>query len=275
VKRAAGTIAVLVNNLEGVFQLSVLQGAEEVAAANGFGLAAHPLVGLRSPDAVRAEVAEAISGASGVLVLANAVADDDLAVVAESGLPVTLISHRTQHLELPTMMFDNHQGVALLMQHVVEACGRRLPVFVGGDTSQLDGQERESAFRDEAVRHGLTVPPENYLRGEFTPRLAADALAAFLAGGGQCDAVIAADYLMAIEAQAVVLAAGLRVPDDLAVVGFGDGPEAEAAGVTTVAADVVELGRRAARQLMAQLSGQPLVGSTLLSTHLVRRSSSC
>lgn len=69
----------------------------------------------------------------------------------------------------------------------------------------------------------------------------------------------------------IIQAAGLRVPEDVAVVGFGDGPEAARAGLTTVAADVVELGRRGARQLIGQIEGLRIRGLTLLSTELVER----
>src|SRR5690606_24182799 len=97
---------------------------------------------------------------------------------------------------------------------------------------------------------------ENLLTGDFTPERAGQALQAFMGAGGQFDSVVAADYLMAIAAQRTLRAAGVKVPEEVAVVGYGDGPEAEAAGVTTVAADVVELGMRAARQLVAQLEGK-------------------
>ncbi len=272
--RSARGIVVLLNNLDGVFQLSVLQGVGEVAKAHGRSLEARPLRD-QGPGEVQRLVMDVLGTAAGVIVLSNALADDDLAVIAASGLPVTLVSHHSDSFELPTTMFDNQQGLAQLMKHVTRDCGRTRPVFIRGDPSQLDGREREQAFRDECVRLGLKVPPENYLEGEFTPQLAGESLEAFIARGDKLDAVVASDYLMAIAAQEAVRAAGLRVPEDVAVVGYGDGPEAEAAGVTTVAADVVELGRRSARQLVAQLSGRPLAGRTLLSTHLVRRSSSC
>jgi DNA-binding LacI/PurR family transcriptional regulator len=59
----------------------------------------------------------------------------------------------------------------------------------------------------------------------------------------------------------------------VAVVGFGDGPEAAQAGLTTVAADITELGRRAARQLIGQIEGLRIRGLTLLSTELIERES--
>jgi len=271
--RPPGALSVLVNNLDGVFQRSVLQGAGEATAARGLSLEVRPLAGL-SVRALRELVAEVTRRSAGVLVLANALADAELATLAASGVPVTLVSHHATELALPSVMFDNAQGVALLTKHVVAERARRSLVFVGGDPAQLDAREREGAFRDEAVRHGLDLPAENYLRGDFAPSMARDSLTGFLARGGACDAVVAADYLMAIAAVGALRAAGRAVPADVAVVGFGDGPEAEAAGVTTVAADVVELGRRAVRQLAAQLAGRRLSGRTLLSTHLVPRDTS-
>ena len=76
---------------------------------------------------------------------------------------------------------------------------------------------------------------------------------------------------MAEAAMNVIKASGQRIPDDVAVVGFGDGPEAAQAGLTTVAADVTELGRRAARQLIGQIEGLRIRGLTLLSTELIER----
>ncbi len=292
-----GVLVALLNNLDGVFQRSVLQGAGEVAAAHGLSLEPVALGGLsvaklravldgalgtaldttQGPRGVRgAKRARGAQGVQGALVLSSALGDGDLVKLAAAGLPVTLVSHHSAAPGQPTVMFDNHQGVKQLMQHVVSDCGRRRPVYIGGDASQLDGRERELAFRDELLRHDLRVPEGHMLVGGFTPDLARRALREFVAAGNDFDAVVAADYLMAIAAAESLGQAGVRVPEDVVVVGYGDGPEAEAAGVTTVAADVVELGRRAARQLVAQLSSErALGGRTLLSTHLVRRASSC
>jgi DNA-binding LacI/PurR family transcriptional regulator len=58
------------------------------------------------------------------------------------------------------------------------------------------------------------------------------------------------------------------------VVGFGDAPEAEAAGLTVVAADVIEQGRRTARQLISQIEGQRISGVTVLQVRLIVRDTS-
>ena len=269
-------VLALVNNLEGVFQQSVLQGAEAVLVAQGVTVTALALGELPDETAVQRVVEGVATRARGVLVISNALSDDALSVAMSRGAVATLVSHHGPGPAAPpTLMFDNRQGLQQLVNHLVTGCGRNLPVFIGGDATQLDAQERQRAFLAEAVRHDLRVPDENLLTGDFTPERAGAELQRFMAAGGRFDSVVAADYLMAIAAQQTLRAAGVSVPAEVAVVGFGDGPEAEAAGVTTVAADVVELGRRAARQLLAQLEGGRLTGRTLLSTHLIRRPSSC
>ena len=112
--------------------------------------------------------------------------------------------------------------------------------YVGGRTDQLDGRERERFFREELMRHSLQAPAARFLRGEFEPELAAASMHDFLKGKPAFDAVVVADYLMAIAVSEVLREAGLRVPEDVSVVAFGDGPEAAAAGLTVVGADVVE-----------------------------------
>ena len=269
-------VVALTNNLDGVFQRSVLRGATEVLSAGGAAVSAVELGGVEQASELQEILAGVAQRAAGVLVISNAVTGEGLSTVTSAGAVATLVSHRSPAPQAPpTLMFDNRQGLQQLVAHLVHDCGRSRPVFIGGDASQLDAQERQQAFLDEAVRHDLRVPAGNLLTGDFTPHRASEALQAFMAAGGRFDAVVAADYLMAIAANETLRAAGVRVPEDVAVVGFGDGPEAESAGVTTVAADVEELGRRAARQLLAQLAGQRLSGRTLLSTHLVRRASSC
>lgn len=257
-------LSLFTNNVGGVFQRSVIEGVSQTIDGTAYGL---HVVERPSPSG---SVLKEAQGSDGALVLANVLTASELAELAASGMPITLVSHRSTELSVPAIIHDNRQGMRQLVQHLVEA-GRRRPLFVRGNLEQVDGRERESAFRDELMRHDLHVPEEHFLAGDFEPPIAVRSLTTFLARGGDFDAVVSADYLMAIPLLAALRAAGRQVPKDVSVAAYGDGPEAEAAGLTTVSADVVDLGRRAARQLLAQLGGQRIQGMTLLSTRLVAR----
>jgi DNA-binding LacI/PurR family transcriptional regulator len=261
-------LAVITNNPNEVFQRNVILGIGETSQARGYEMALITVPDRRAPAAP-------LDGLAGLLVIANPVPDSFLRQMYERGLPISLVSHRVEGLPIPAVAPNNTQGIALLVEHLVVHCKRRKLVFIQGDMEQNDGIQRDAAFRQEVMRHNLHLPPEFFLRGDFIPSVAAAALAQLTVLTHDFDGIVASDYLMALAAIEVLNQQGLRVPQDAAVVGFGSGPEADAAGLTNVAADVQELGRRAARQLIGQVEGLRIRGLTLLSAELVERSTSC
>lgn len=261
-------IDIITNNPYEVFQRDVIAGAQETAAQRGFRV---NVVQVIEPPRRAEDLPLNWESLAGALVIANVLPNEMLHTLHKRGLPLSLISHQVPGTAIPGVMPNNRQGIAILMQHLVIACGCAKPVFIQGHMQQNDGIQREMAFRQEAMRYNLNIPPDYYLPGEFIPALAAESMAHFLQTNREFDSVLASDYLMAEAAMRAIQATGWRVPEDVAVVGFGDGPEAAQAGLTTVAADVVELGRRGARQLIGQIDGLRIRGLTLLSTELAER----
>lgn len=256
---------ILTNDQNGVFQRLIIQGFRDVASARGLATTVREVT---HDSAASALFDDSLDGA---LVIANAVPDSLLAEYYTQGRPLSLVSHLVPRAPIPSLMFNSAQGIRLLFQHLAVTCGRSRLVYVGGIPGQSDAALREAAFRREMLRHNLIQPEHHFLRGEFDPDAAAAALRAFLRAGHTCDGLIAADYVMAIAAVRELRAHGMRVPDDVSVVGFGDAPAAEQAGLTTVAANVRELGQRAANQLIGQMSGLAMRGVTTLSVALVTR----
>lgn len=261
-------LGVMTNNPGEVFQRNVIAGVEEAASARGYSVRVVTVPDRQVPD-------QSFEGLAGLLVIANAVPDDVLCRLYEGGLPVSLVSHRLPDLPVPAVAPNNTQGIAILVEHLVVHCHRRRLVFIQGNMEQNDGIQRDAAFQQELMRYNLNIPPQYILRGDFIPSVASQALARLIEQTNDFDGIVASDFLMALAAIDVLTAAGLSVPDEVAVVGFGSGPEADAAGLTNVAANVSELGRRAARQLMGQVEGLRIRGLTLLSAELVEGSTSC
>ena len=261
-------LCVITNNPQEVFQRNVIEGVKAAASARGYDALIITVPERRIPE-------QSFDGMAGLLVIANPVPDDFLRRLHERGMPISLVSHRVGDLPIPAVSPNNTQGIAILVEHLVVHCERRRLVFIQGDMEQNDGIQRDAAFRQEVMRYNLHLPLEFTLRGNFIPSVAAKAVAALIERRTDFDGIVASDYLMAFSAIDVLKQAGLRVPEDVAVVGFGSGPEADAAGLTNVAADVAELGRRAARQLIGQVEGLRIRGLTLLSAELVERSTSC
>ena len=262
------TLGVITNFQHGVFQRAVIQGIKQVADLHSFDVVVDSIA---EDDAPPRPVSMDITSLVGLAVISNAISDEQIRGYQFSGIPLSLISHQIPGTTIPAVVTDNGQGMARLMRHLVEECGRRRIVFIRGLAEQTDAHEREAGFQREIMRYMLDLPAEFMINGDFSPETAAQSMRALIDQRRDFDAILAADYLMGIAALDVLTEAGMTVPGEVCVAGYGDGPESESRGLTTVAADVIEQGRRGARQLMGQMRGLTMRGVTVLSTHLIPR----
>ncbi len=261
-------LGVIANNQHDIFQRLVIAGIRKVAEERGYKV----VVDAYAEDPQRpSPITVHRSDVEGIIVIANAAPNDLLKEIYSSGIPITLVCHKVPDSALPVVMSNNVQGIAELVNHLVNRCHRRDLVFVRGIMDQTDGWERERAFRQEIVRCDLRIPESHLVAGEFVPAVAAASIRDLIQHGEHFDGIVAADYPMAIAVIAELRSAGLRVPEDVSVVGFGDDAEAEDAGLTTVAASIRDLGSCAVRQLISQMEGMRITGITLLNVQLIIR----
>jgi LacI family transcriptional regulator len=265
-------LGVITNDQHAVFQRSVIAGVNDVASQHDYDVIVDSIA--EDPANPR-PVSLTMESLAGVLIVANALPDERLHKIYRNGLPMTLVSHFVPDVPVPAIVSDNTQGIAQLVSYLVDECHCRRIVFIQGNMEQRDGIKRDLAFRQELLRHDLEIRDDYFLRGDFDVRVAGSSLRDFLQKTVNFDAVLASDYLMAVETIKILRETQFLVPEDVCVVGFGDGPESAEAGLTTVAANIVDVGRRATRQLMGQIGGLRIQGLTILSTTLVERDSCC
>ena len=171
---------------------------------------------------------------------------------------------------------ENREGARAAVAHLV-AGGRRRIATIHGPLDLASGRDRLDGYREGLRAAGLQVDPGLEEGGGFMPELAADAMRALLARRPDLDGVFAASDSMAAAAIGVLLDAGRRVPEHVAVVGFDDSPVAMTVRptLTTVRQPIGAMGRELAELLMRQISdpvGAP--SRVIFPTELVVRESS-
>jgi DNA-binding LacI/PurR family transcriptional regulator len=193
------------------------------------------------------------------------------------GLPV-VYAGRTPVRGTSTLSWvdgDNLDGALQAVRHLVDR-GRRGIATITGPQDMAAGLDRLRGWRTAMREAGLPTPPGRVAQGDYTEGSGERAMRALLERDPDLDAVFAANDLMAIGAVRVLQAAGRRVPQDVAVVGFDDNPAAAALtpALTTVAQPVPEMGREMARALLALLQGDTLTHQIVMPTRLIVRESS-
>jgi LacI family transcriptional regulator len=252
----------------------VLQGVIDVVEAEGFGLLLFTCN--RGSDSLRS-FAQQVSAKSfdGLLVIEPEGTLDYITELHAAGLPVVLIDDRGHQPLFPSVATTDRTGGASAAHHLLEL-DRRRPLVVTGPVAFGCAQERLAGFADVYAAAGLPLPVEHVLVGDFTFEEGRNQVARALAQGLRFDALFAQNDLSATGALQALREAGLRIPQDVAVVGFDDIPLASYSEppLTTVHQPLREMGEAAARMLLAQFRGSPLPATPqVLPTTLVVRGS--
>jgi DNA-binding LacI/PurR family transcriptional regulator len=191
---------------------------------------------------------------------------------------VLLFRDAPRGMDVPCVNFDNHTGVRLLVDHLIRVHGRQRIVFLQGPEGNQDSELRERSYRETLEAHGIDFDPALVGRGGYNEPRGQAAVVVLLRRGVQFDALFAGDDEAAIGAMSALRNAGLRVPEDVAVVGFDDLPVARHLNppLTTVRAPIEQAGFQAAQQLFRLLETGEAQLETLLPVELViRRSCGC
>jgi DNA-binding LacI/PurR family transcriptional regulator len=175
---------------------------------------------------------------------------------------------------IPVVNVDNRAGVAVAVQHLLELGHQRIAFLQGGRTG--DGIERRDAFLAAMRARDLDSADEYVQVADNAFSDAAMAMDRLLSLSRRPTAVLASTDVAAIGALKAASRAGLRVPDDLSLVGFDDIPLAEFVipSLTTVHQPIDQIARASLQQLLKLIGGaQPKPRQQTLLPSLVARDS--
>jgi len=237
-------IGVVLPDLHGEFFSEIVRGMDREASRRGYLLL---LSNLHAGGAQAAQALRAMRGrVDGLVVMAPHLPAHELGTALPKGLPSILINTREDSGQHPSIHLDNAGGVRAVVDHLA-SLGRKRLVHIAGPATNIDAQERESAFRAAVSDHGLSGV---VVVGDFEMESGEAAIRELLKQGTEFDAIFAANDNMAIGALEALRSAGKTVPADVAVVGFDDIPLARHLGITTVRVRIAELGERALQRLV-------------------------
>ena len=268
-------IAVIVPPMAVVYFREVLIAVDQVAAAHR-----HHVVVAMSHDSKDEE--ELIGRyvqerrADGLVVTAlSGSYEQAVREAGAQGCPVVVIGSPIKGKNVSSVTVDNRHGMAQVMQHLAEQ-GCRTVGLIQGPADNYDSQDRHAGSMAAVARHGLRVLKEWTGFANFeSHRAHAWVRARLKEERSRPDALVAFNDDMAEGARTALIEMGLRIPDDIALVGFDNKVTAEQFGLTTVDNPVADMGRVAAELLLARLADGPAAAfrGKVLPTRLIIRES--
>ncbi|WP_329414847.1 LacI family DNA-binding transcriptional regulator [Streptomyces sp. NBC_00704] len=257
---------------------AVLRGVEEAAYEAGLDLvvsaalsrtrAGHPQRGWLDRLAVR--------GSAGVLFNLAELTQSQYAWLAQHRIPFVMID---PVLEPPAGVMSvgaaNWQGGVTATEHLL-ALGHERIAVIAGPRRRMCSSARVAGYRSALASAGVAPDPEYLRDGGFDETLAYRRMRELLDLPVPPTAVFVCSDRMALGAYRALAERGLRIPDDVSVVGFDDLPESRwtTPALTTVRQPLAETAATALRMLVRMMDGERPEGTrTELSTRLVQRSS--
>ncbi len=167
---------------------------------------------------------------------------------------------------------DDYQGGRIATEHLLST-GRRKIVFVGGPEIETEVAERFRGYADALREAEIAVNHDLVAYGDFTEASAVQSIENVM-DREEFDAVFANSDLMAIAVMERLRRGGIRVPDDVAVVGYDDVSIAARSvpPLTTVSQNIPTIGRLLTRDLLSYLDNR-VITETTVPVELVKRES--
>ncbi|MBT2501282.1 LacI family DNA-binding transcriptional regulator [Curtobacterium sp. ISL-83] len=265
-----GVVGILVPEFE-PFSTELLRGISRAASGTGYELLAYAglVTGADQPGWER----RSLSRLSGTLI-DGAIVVTPTTALSSSSIPVVAIDPHTGPEGHATVDADNEGGARSAVEHLL-ALGHTRIAHVHGRADLASAQLREAGYRQALRDAGITVDERLVRAGGYQEDQSAEVARTLLAEPDRPTAVFAANDSSAVGVLRAAAELGLRVPEDLSVVGFDDVPQASMTTppLTTVAQPLTELGGRAVAMLLTMLRGEPTSAHVRLATTLRVRQS--
>lgn len=270
------TLGLIVPEISGEFFAPMLRGIEAAAGDAGFDLLIHTTA-YKKPDMRRHTLGE--HNTDGLLVFIGSMELAELERLVSIGFPVVFL-HQTapEGLDIPVVTVENKKGAFLAVEHLIETHSCRRILYLNGPEGNEDSAWRERGYRLALEKHDIPFDPALVVPGDFSSRRAEQAMRELLAGGLAFDAIFSGDDLAAVGAMSALREAGLRIPEDVKIIGFDDVPLARhlTPPLTTVHAPTEQVGRTATDLLVRLVRREPVEREILLPTELtIRQSCGC
>ena len=206
----------------------------------------------------------------GIIIL-TACLPDEILIERSLRTPLVVTSRKLSSDRLFSLNFDNFTGAMKATEHLIESGHKRI-AFLKGVTSHPDAIERLRGYRAALKAHSIAYDPNLCVQGNFNETGGENATCKLLDSGIQFSAIFAANDQMAYGAALALYNRGLRIPEDISLVGFDDLPTSSVTLPPLTTVSLGEIGKIAAQSMIQLISRNTPEPLTLSPELIVRKS---
>lgn len=279
VKKKTNTLGIIIPSFSIYYYTTAISGIQETAAKAGYNMMV-----CHSHESYAAEV-------NNVMALTSARVDglivsitketqnfEHFKQVQRKGIPLVFFNRVSEEVEAPCVVVDDYDGAFQAVEHLIKTGSKRI-AHLGGPLSLQLTRNRLNGYLDALKKYDLPIDETLIRHSDFTIDRGREYTRELLSIPMPPDAIFSVNDSTAFGAMAQIKSQGLRIPEDVAVVGFTNEPLTELVepALTTVSQPVYELGKVAAELFLIRTLTDPktyVPETRVLKTRLIVRNSS-
>lgn len=258
-RRKSETVGLIITSISNLYFAKAVRGVEEHADALGYKVLLSTTGGRKSKE-LEAIAVMREKRVDGLIYMSGRAPSECLTALKQAGMPVVVISRKVDDPALPYVGIDNVAEAYRATRYLLDL-GHRDIGFIGGSSDDPEaGMDRQTGFMKALADAGITPRPEWIAEGRFEFEYAYAAASTILKRRPRPSAVFAASDEMAAGVIRAAREKGLKVPDDLSVLGFDNTILAQMVEppLTTISQPIYDLGHEAMHVLGMMIDGVAL-----------------
>lgn len=277
-RQKTNTIGIIVPNLVSHFFSASISGIQEAASKKGYNVMI-----CQSNESYETEISNLntmiASRVDGLLISLSKETQsfDHLKTIFNSGVPLVFFDRVCEEINTSKVTVDDHDGAFMAVEHLIETGCRRIAHLSGPEQLSIS-KNRLQGYLDALRKHNLPLDQELIRQSSMAEEDIIRQTNSLLRLDFPPDAIFAVNDFVAVQAMQVIKEKGLRIPDEIAIVGFTNTPVSMyiEPSLTTVAQPAFRIGQTAAEHILEQINNPTAYSpkDITLKTELIIRNSS-
>jgi LacI family transcriptional regulator len=271
VRRRTAAVGVMTQSIASPFYGAILVGIEHGLSGSGY----HAIFtsgNWRTEDELSALDRLSQRRVDALILLTGVLPDDRLLRFA-ADLPLVIIGRSIAGIEDRCLRVNDFQAAYEATRYLIMLGHRRI-AHIAGPSLHQDATDRRAGYQAALTESGLAIEPQLIVEGNYTEQSGLLAMQALLSRAEMFSAIFAGNDQMAYGARLALYRNGIRVPEDVSLVGFDDqyGSAYTTPPLTTVRQPTYDMGHAAAQAILRLLDGQPPALPSFTTELIIRES---
>jgi LacI family transcriptional regulator len=277
-KNKTNTIGIIIPDIESYYYSSILRGIDRIATENSY-----RLLTCYSNDNYRNEIQaidELLFSRVEGIISCPARETIDFSYynkLIDDKFPLVIVDRGSKEIKTTTIITDNYRSTFEVIEHLIKAGCRRIALITSFEPLSV-GRQRFDAYKDALLKYNIPYERDLIIHGNLNISTSIEATRNLLKLTELPDAIIGSDDTVAMAAMKVIKEAGLKIPENIALVGYNDDPFSSflEPSLTTVSQPGYLMGMRAIEKMLQMINGNIEINlweTTVMESALVIRKS--